>query len=294
MSGGTHVLRRILGRTANNLLSRIGLEVVPISIDLGCILAPGKRLDHMFSTTTALVRSWLSSQKLYEPRMVFDVEQEVRGFFHDYMRSPFRNPRGGSRMGNLLCLNLIAKSLSPDLIVDSGTFTGASAWALARGNPRAHLLSFDPDLSRLKLRVPHVEYVGYDWSKYDPTIFVGRTTLCYFDDHIDQWRRLEEAFDRRVSVAVLDDDYTVYQCPPMAHGGASLPKASFLFDDSLKDGEVIEWYEGQYKYDWTVHRPALERVKAMIRCYERLPNVGFPFGIEQIPYSVASFATRQY
>jgi hypothetical protein len=284
------MLRRILGRTANRILGSIDLELTPVVTDLDSLLLPGPRLERMFNETAMILARWLSSQTVHECKERFNVEQEVRLFFADYMASPFRNPRGGSRMGNLLWLNLIAKSFAPDLIVDSGTYTGASAWALARGNPRARIFSFDPDMSRLKLRAANVEYIGKDWTSIGPSTFHGKDTLVYFDDHVDQCRRIEEAFDRGVPTAIFDDDYAINEFAPMAHGGFSLPKVGFLFDDSLSDGEVIRWHEGGKPYDWTVRKPELDRIKAMIRKYERLPNAALPFGIDQLPYSMAALA----
>jgi hypothetical protein len=284
------VLRRILGRMANRILSKMDLELIPVAADLDSLLLPGPRLDRMFSETAAIAVTWLSSQKIFEWKERFDVEQEVRLFFIDYLASPFRNPRGGSRIGNLLWLNLIAKSLVPDLIVDSGTYTGASAWALARGNPRARILSFDLDMSRLKLRASNVEYIEKDWTGMAPSTFHGKVTLGYFDDHVDQCRRIEETFDRGIRTAIFDDDYAISEFAPMAHGGLSLPKVSFLFDQSLSDGEVIRWHEGGKSYRWRACKPELDRIKALIRTYERLPNAALPFGIDQLPYSVAALA----
>src|SRR4051812_7800245 len=286
------MLRRLLGRTANRVLERLGLEIVPVSCDLDSLLLEGPRLDRMFAQTAEIAAAWLSSQTIHPQKAGFDVEQEVRLFVADYLASPFRNPRGGSRMGNLLWLNLIAKAFAPDIIVDSGTFAGASAWALARGNPGARILSFDPDLSRLRLRVPAVEYIQRDWTTTDAALFEGKDTLCYFDDHVDQWRRIEEAHARGVATVILDDDYAVHEFPPMAHGGSALPKASFLFDFSLGDGEVIRWREGNNVYDWTVRKTELDRVRSLVARYERLPNAAAAFGCDQMPYSLAALGQR--
>jgi hypothetical protein len=277
--------RRIARKLASALLTPLGMELTRTTRDLDSFLEPGKQRDAIFRRVAMAASGWLQSQTIAPQRQSFDVEREVRDFFDDYLASPFREPNGGSRIGNLLWLDLIAKAFAPDMMVDSGTFKGASAWALSRGNPGARLFSFDIDMSRLLLRVPGVEYIESDWTERDIT---GQHILCYLDDHVDQCRRVREAAGRGVSVAVFDDDYDVSQFAPMAHGGFSLPKLSFCFDDTLEDGEVIAWREGGRRYEWAVPKGELNAVRGMVEQYQRLPDISAAFGVDQMPYSIAA------
>ena len=281
--------RRLARKLASALLTPLGMELVRTTRDLDDFLEPGKQRDAIFHRVASAAGGWLQSQSIAPWRQSFDVEREVRGFFNDYLASPFRESNGGSRIGNLLWLDLIAKAFAPDVMVDSGTFKGASAWALARGNPGARLFSFDIDMSHLLLRVPGATYIESDWADRGTGHDIsGGNTLCYFDDHVDQCRRVREAAARGVCVAVLDDDYDVSQFPPMAHGGFSLPKLSFCFDDTLEDGEVIAWREGGRRYEWAVPKTELDAVRAMVEQYQRLPDIAQPFGVDQMPYSIAA------
>lgn len=283
------MFRRIARKLVSALLNPLGMELVRTGRDLDDFLEPGKHRDAIFQRAAAAAAGWLKTQTIAPQRQSFDVEREVREFFDDYLASPFREPHGGSRIGNLLWLNLLAKALAPDVMVDSGTFKGASAWALARGNPGTRLFSFDIDLSQLLLRVPGVTYIESDWMQHDIT---GQSILCYFDDHVDQCRRVREAQARGAAVAVFDDDYDVTQFAPMAHGGFSLPKLSFCFDESLKDGEVIAWREAGRRHEWVVPRRELDAVRGMVGQYQRLPDISAPFGVDQMPYSIAALVPR--
>ena len=283
------MLRRIARKSANLLLGPLGLELVRPARDLDDFLEPGKHRDRIFRQAAQAAESWLQAQGFAPQRRAFDVEAEVRGFFDDYRASPFRDPFGGSRIGNLLWLNLLAKAFAPAVMVDSGTYKGASAWALARGNPGARLLSFDIDMSHLLLKVPGAEYIQADWMSHDIT---GTDIFCYFDDHVDQVRRVREAATRGVSVAVFDDDYDVTQFAPMAHGGFSLPKLSFCFDDSLQDGDVIAWREGGKRYEWAVPKGELDAARGLVTRYQRLPDISAPFGVDQMPYSIAALRPK--
>ncbi|MFO1248265.1 MAG: hypothetical protein U1E93_08610 [Alphaproteobacteria bacterium] len=279
------MLGRIARKSANLLLGPLGLELTRPARDLEDFLEPGKFRDRIFRQAAQSADGWLKTQNFAPQHRSFDVEQEVRAFFDDYCASPFRDPFGGSRIGNLLWLNLLAKAFAPAVMVDSGTYKGASAWALSRGNPGARLMSFDIDMSHLLLRVPGVEYIQADWTQH---AIESADIFCYFDDHVDQCRRVREAAARGVSLAVFDDDYDVTQFPPMAHGGFSLPKLSFCFDDGLADGDVIAWREGGKRHAWPVPKAELDAVRALVTRYERLPDISVPFGVDQMPYSIAA------
>src|SRR5262249_19709664 len=147
--------------------------------------------------------------------------------------------QGGSRFNNLLWLHLIAQSMQPDVIVDSGTFRGASAWALSFGGLRAQVFSFDIDLKHLALRVPGVNYIEVDRAHNLIGPLRGAKALAYFDHHVDQVRRLIEARDRSYQVAIFDDDFPVTSYFGMAPSPGVLPKVEFALDDELSDGQTL-------------------------------------------------------
>jgi hypothetical protein len=190
-------------------------------------------------------------------------------------------------VATILGLNLWELAFDRGLLVAGVPSMGACAGGGARGNPGARLFSFDIDLSHLLLRVPGAENVQSDWMAHPIT---GRDIFCYFDDHVDQCRRLREAAARGASLAVFDDDYDVTQFAPMGHGGLSLPKLSFCFDEALQDGEVIAWREGGRRHQWIVPKPKLQAARALVARYERLPDISAPFGVEQMPYSIVRIA----
>lgn len=281
-------LRTFLGRRANHLLGQFKLEVSPVGRDFDARLISDRHLDRMFAAISQTASDYLASQDLIEIKNRFDVEREIRDFYEAYLQSPFRLQRGGSRFGNLLWLDLIAKSQQPDIIVDSGTYLGASAWALSQGARNSRIMSFDIDQSRLLLKCENVEYIERDWTSIDFESFGAPTSLCYFDDHVDQGRRLQEAADRRFNLLLFDDDFTVLDFVRMAHGGSALPKISFVLDPFLEDGETIEWIDAGQHYSWRVDRLQLDGLKSLIKAADRLPNLGGPLGIEQLPYRVVT------
>jgi len=214
----------------------------------------------------------------------------IRMFYETYLESGIRRNPGGSRFNNLLWLHLLARSLRPSTIIDSGTFTGASAWALSSGAPSAAVLSFDLDMSRLVHRRPGVQYLMHDWSTTDWGQHDLPLALCYFDDHVDQAQRLLQAHALGVRYLIFDDDFPCTSFPAMAHGGSALPKVSFALDKSLKDVDELSWRRGNQTWRWKVDHVTLDRVRRLIEAHDRLPDTSMVTGIHQTPYRLIRLA----
>jgi hypothetical protein len=234
--------------------------------------------------------NWRSTQEVFEFSNHFQSEEAVSFFYEAYLKSPFRDQHGGSRFNNALWLHLTAKCLQPHLIVDSGTFTGASAWALSLGAKTASVVSFDIDLSHLKNRLHNVKYFEQDWSTYAFSRKDAANGICYFDDHIDQAKRLIEAHERGFKYAIFDDDFQISSFAPMAHDSVALPKVEFVLDESLRDGEIIEWTARGQPMSWRVNKPYLARAKGTIAATARFPNTSLITGIHQTPYRIVRLA----
>jgi hypothetical protein len=114
-----------------------------------------------------------------------DLSDAIQTFHAQYMASPYRANNNGSRFNNLLWLFILAKVYQPTAIIDSGTFTGASAWALSLGAPAIPVHSFDLDMSRLASRLPAITYHQNDWTEFDLSKIDVTGAMVYFDDHVD-------------------------------------------------------------------------------------------------------------
>jgi hypothetical protein len=242
----------------------------------------------MLARVAEVAEGWLSKQSVFPDLEPFDVRHQVRAFYDAYLAGPFRTPVGGSRLNKLLWLALLAKALRPTLIVDSGTFTGGSAWAMSLGAPDTKLLSFDIDLSRLRLRQPNCEYFECDWSKPDLANFDLSRSLCFFDDHIDQVKRVLEAKQRNISFAIFDDDLPITCFASMAPSLAQLPKLEFVDDPLLEHGDLVEWTWNGAPRRWIVDKDYLAKGRAAIKAADRVPDFGSITGIRQLGFKVVA------
>lgn len=275
-------------RTANRALSHAGLRLQREELDFDNYPIDPATRAALFGALARGFDDWIGAQRLFAVEERFDTALEVERFFETWMTLPFRTPFFGSRFNNLLWLNLLTRSFGPDVVIDSGTWEGASAWAMHTGAPRAAAYSFDIDLSHLGLRCPGVIYVEDDWARYGGTLATGSRVLAYFDDHVDQARRLIEAAERGCSLAIFDDDYPLTSFYHMAPTPDVLPKIELVLDESLLDGQVLEWRTPRGTRRFTVDRSYLDRAKACIRATERLPFTGLTTGILQTPYRLVA------
>lgn len=278
-------------RSLNKVLAKLNLTLAVADKDFQAHLTDSADLDELFCALARPLDEWLRGQTVFEQSQALNCRVEVEQFYGEYMQSPFRVNSGGSRFNNLLWLYCVTKAFVPTVVVDSGTYKGASVWALQMAAPAAKIFSFDIDLSRLVKKCPGVEYIEEDWATYDFSSVDLSRGFCYFDDHLDQARRLLEARDRGFGLAVFDDDFPVTSFALMAHGGFSLPKIEFVLDGNLRGRESIGWIDGSRRHEWKIDSAYLDRARRAISRSERLPNTSLTTGIHQTPYRVVSIVT---
>ena len=287
-NGLGRTLKRHFGQAVNSLLGQAGLKLELKRLDFDDRPLDDHSRDALFVALGRVFDEWIASQALFICVERYDPITAARDFYEAWLDSPFRGQQGGSRFNNLLWLYYISRSVRPDVIVDSGTFKGASAWALALGSPTSRIFSFDIDLSQAVYRHPEVNYIKSDWVKGLPMLAAGKSMLAYFDDHVDQVRRLIEASSRNCTLAIFDDDYPLTSYYAMAPSADVLPKLEFALDPSLSHGQVLEWRFGGMDLRFTIDRNYLDKGLRLLGKTARLPNTSLITGIHQTPYRLVA------
>jgi hypothetical protein len=134
--------------------------------------------------------------------------------------------------------------------------------------------------------MPGVKYREHDWTEHDFGARTEQRTLAYFDDHLDQARRLLEAQERNFNVAIFDDDFPVVPALSMSHGGLAFPKIEFVLNDELRKEKEIVWESRGRSFRWAVNAAYLDRARAAIASTDRLPNTSLLTGLHQTPYRI--------
>jgi hypothetical protein len=133
-----------------------------------------------------------------------------------------------------------------------------------------------------------VTYHENDWTEFDHTSLNLSRGMVYFDDHVDQAKRLMEAYERRFPFAIFDDDFLVTSFAPMALNGRALPKVEFVLDDDLRRQTELAWISHGKRYVWKVDHARLERARAVISATDRLANTSRITGLWQTPYRIVA------
>lgn len=276
-------LKRLTKRTLDAGLGVFGLQLVKPAQDFDC-RPTAHALDRMLNALADSFDRWRSEASVWPLAPATDTLGEVRDFYEAYLASPFRDQAGGSRFNNLLGLFLVARATQPSLVIDSGTYRGASAWAFSMALPRCPIVSFDIDLSALARRAPGVTFLQQDWAGYNFSGHDLSRALAYFDDHVDQGRRLSEAAERGIPWLVFDDDFPVTSFALMAHDGFALPKIEFVLDEKLADVSELSWVSRGREIRWPIDHARLASLRSFVGACDRLPNTSLITGIHQTPY----------
>ena len=200
-----------------------------------------------------------------------NLEKIIRDFFDLYDARPIRDNTGGTKFNDSLWIYLIAHSLAPRFIIESGTHQGHSAWLLRQACPDADMHCFDISLQHLIHRESNIHYHEMDWSEFDIQAAGADESLCYFDDHTNQARRIREAYERGFRILLFDDNRsasTLY-----GTGGPPVPTIDMLFDDSLEFGETIEWQRHGKRYQYVYQRDDILGARELIEFHATTPDL---------------------
>ena len=163
----------------------------------------------------------------------------IRRFLLLYDRRPVQDNSGGSGFNDSLALYIIASLAAPGLIVESGVHKGHATWVLRQACPAAAIYAFDIDFSRLACRDPDAQYSLCDWSEAAIGPVDPADSLAFFDDHVNQCRRVREAYDAGFRLLVFDDNFPADQL--YATGVPPVPTLAMLYDVDLMPGTELRW-----------------------------------------------------
>lgn len=284
----------LLGRLfhmGDKCLYPFGLQLALHEKDFDDRLLSQPHIDLMLRRTSEEIELWL--QHCILPVKSFPLSGLVHSFYEDYLNSRYRMPIGGGRFNSLLWLHVLSHALKPSVIVDSGTYLGASAWALSRKNA-SRVLSFDIQRWPLASEVPIVDYHLKDWAEHDLSSFATENGLCFFDDHVDQIRRVLEAHARGFRWLIFDDCAPFTNIPLRCKDATPLPKLDFIYDDDLQDGKEIVWARRGRQQRYKVDRAYLDKAKVVIAKMQTLPDLEpFTGARSQTPYKLVLLKSQR-
>lgn len=151
---------------------------------------------------------------------------------------PDQKDIGSSGYSRLKHLWTICKELQPTRIIESGSWKGNSSYIFFHACPEAQLVCHDINFSNLKWRHPNIKYIEADIETmpYEG----GYDDLVFFDDHVDQMRRLNWAIQHGFHYLLFDDNVSAKEAaklkappvPTLQMGGAGGTVLPYLGRDT--------------------------------------------------------------
>lgn len=147
---------------------------------------------------------------------------------------------GSTSIGGLLTIFSLAKIVAPDIVVESGVFVGGSTHALRKAAPNARIYCYDVNFAPRKYVGNSVKYFESDWS--EDTELDATGGFAFFDDHINNARRVIEASQRGMKYLLFDDapylgELFYYRYP----GVPTIP----MIIDATMPSTSVEWVVGE-------------------------------------------------
>lgn len=190
----------------------------------------------------------------------------VRDFYALAPTSPVTAKKGGNGFNGSLQVYAVARLLNPKVIIESGVFRGQTTWVLRQACPKAAMFCFDPVLDNLVYKDRDAIYSAQDWSEFDLSALPAGQTMAFFDDHIDQGRRVLESQARGIKHLLFDDNAPVSRIHTI--GGPPIPSLDLLMDPAL-DGQELAWRFRGKRYECRIDP---EKAKAVRNAVGRLWN----------------------
>ena len=196
-----------------------------------------------------------------DPELATALEQYVNSLLPEFKQvlseHPLRTPSLGCvSVTEAFWLYGLVQSLKPEVIVESGTFEGYSLYFLWRAaSPSTQIISFDP-FTKPKVEFPGVQYQATDWTKGQPNALPGTRTLVFFDDHIHQGKRLQQASKRHIRHVVFHDNYItpIQSHVPIRYCNLlALAKHCYTFDRLRSDPIFCDTSINPQGYRWLTY-----------------------------------------
>ena len=205
------------------------------------------------------------------PGAVGRAREAALAFFDLYDQRPVKDNKGGSGFNDSLWLFCAARALAPDLIVESGVFRGHSTWLLRQACPEAEIHSFDPDLTNLVHRDPRGGLYDVDWTDKPLPSSQGRRALIFFDDHVNQARRVREAQERGFRDLLFDDNFPAEHL--YAVGVPPIPTLEMVMDPAIADHREIRWRRRGKSHHEVLDIGEISDCKRLIKHYFVFPDL---------------------
>lgn len=262
--------KRRLKRLFSHALDLLGLQVKSKGSDFDSFMLTTDYARRLREELCSVVYEFVSNELKLKPCTRQELQDIVDEFFKIYPKRPVVENVGGSGFHNCFWLYVISRYLNPSLIVESGVLKGQTAWIFAQACPGATIHCFDIDLRRLVYKSESINWHEMDWGEFKFESVDPKNSLCFFDDHINQAKRVREAYDKGFRILIFDDNPPAHKI--YSFGKPGVPTIDMLLDNNVEPGVLMEWiYKGARKS--YLHKGDQYSARQVIQEYVVFPDV---------------------
>lgn len=261
-----------LKRLPNKFLRPFGLRLSKLDVP-DSVMLNAQYVDRLAAELTDIATTFLGRHRSL-PGSVdrTRISGIVADFLALYRQRPIKSNTSGSGFNNCFWIYLTVRLLDPELIVESGVWKGQTSWLMHQACPSANIHSFDINLSRLAYKDGAIAFHEMDWAGFDFGPVDPAKSICFFDCHVNQARRIREAYDRGFRFLLFDDNPPVHKL--YSFGTPGLPTVDMLLDDTVKSGDEIVWTKGGVERRYVYNEEDENGSKDLVADYSVFPDVG--------------------
>ena len=261
-----------LRRLPNKVLGRFGLRLSKLDVPDAEMLN-AQYADRLAAELTDIATSFLGRfQGLLGSVDRAKISDAVVDFLALYRQRPIRSNTSGSGFNNCFWIYLTVRLLKPELIVESGVWKGQTSWLMHQASPSAAIHGFDINLSRLAYKADAIAFHEMDWTGFDLGPVDPSKSICFFDCHVNQARRIREAYDRGFRILLFDDNPPVHKL--YSFGTPGLPTVDMLLDETVGPGDEIVWTKAGVERRYLYAQEDEHGAKDLVAYYGVFPDVG--------------------
>ncbi len=144
---------------------------------------------------------------------ISDVNEIIDEFMSVYAKRPIIDNHGGMMSTHIFWTWYALRKICPRVVIESGVFKGQGTWIIRKACPEAEIISIDPDLSQREYIDSQSTYFSEDFGLINwDDVLKGtdfKDALCFFDDHQNAYRRIQEMYWMGFKKAIFEDNYPI-------------------------------------------------------------------------------------
>jgi hypothetical protein len=278
---------KFIKRIIKSLLRTLGFKLVKIQPEKKTRKSPARKMKYIHDPSYSYMTEESHqkqlqveladvARKFFDPEEFptvknQDLDQATSDFFQIYSNRLHRDNTNGSGFHNAFWIYLYCRVQNPELIVESGVWKGHTTWLMKQACPNAEIIGFDRNLKNLEYLDLKAELHENDWESHQFSKVDPNKSLVFFDDHVNNAKRILEAKEKGFKHLIIDDNPPLHKMYSHIPG---IPTAAMLYENSGIDQTSITWMWNDRLIEREINPKQAQKARKLIKTHRYFPDVG--------------------